>query len=71
MIVPVEMFARWYCIGIFDIFPVVIEPNVEWCFWFTKILNVTNRALELINNEDAFTVNSMVDFQRFVGLDYF
>ena len=29
MIVPVEMFVSWYCIGIFDIFSVVIEPNVE------------------------------------------
>ena len=32
MIVPVEMFASWNCIGIFDIFSVVVEPNVEWCF---------------------------------------
>ena len=27
MIVPVEMLASWYCIGIFDIFSVVIEPG--------------------------------------------
>ena len=32
MIVPVEMFTRWYGIGIFDIFSVVIVLNVEWCF---------------------------------------
>ena len=32
MIVPVEMFASWYCIGFFDIFSMDIEPNVEWCF---------------------------------------
>ena len=32
MIVLVEMFASWYCIVIFDIFSVVIEHNVEWCF---------------------------------------
>ena len=32
MIVPVEMFESWYCTGIFDIFSVVIEPNVEQCF---------------------------------------
>ena len=30
MIVLVEMFASWNCIGIFDIFSVVIEPNVDW-----------------------------------------
>ena len=29
MIVPVEILASWDCIGIFDIFSVVIEPNVE------------------------------------------
>ena len=28
----------------FDIFSVVIEPNVEWCFWFTNVSNVTNKA---------------------------
>ena len=44
MIVPVEMFASWYCIWIFAIFSVVIEPNVEWCYWFTKVLNVADIA---------------------------
>ena len=32
MIVPIEMFGSWYCIGIFDIFSVVLKTNVEWCF---------------------------------------
>ena len=36
MIILVEMFTSWHCTGIFDIFYVVIEPNLEWCFWFTK-----------------------------------
>ena len=44
MIVPFEMFASWNCIGIFDIFSVVIEPNVEWRFWFTNELNVADIA---------------------------
>ena len=33
------------CIRIFDVFSVVIEPNVEWCFWFTNVLNVLNVLL--------------------------
>ena len=44
MIMPVEIFASWYCIWIFDIFSVVIEHNVEWCFWFASILNVADIA---------------------------
>ena len=32
MIVPVELFGSSNCIGISDIFSVVIEPNVKWCF---------------------------------------
>ena len=32
IIVPVEILENWYCIGIFGIFSVVIEPTVECCF---------------------------------------
>ena len=32
MNVLVETSASWNCIAILDIFSVVIEPNVEWCF---------------------------------------
>ena len=61
MFVPVEMFASWYCIGIFEIFFGVIEPNVKWCFWITNVWNVAA----------TFTVDFMVDFKRFVGLSTF
>ena len=44
MIVPVEIFASWNGIGIFAIFSVVIEPNIEWCFGFTNVLNVADIA---------------------------
>ena len=44
MIVSVEMFANWKCIGIFGISSVVIEPTVECCFWFTDLLNVADVA---------------------------
>ena len=55
MIMPVEMFASWYCIGIFDIFSVVIEL-------------VTNNKVLSLNNEAAFTVDSVIDFKPFVDL---
>ena len=41
-IVSVEMFASCYYTGIFVIFSVVIETNVEWCFRLTNVLNVAD-----------------------------
>ena len=71
MIVPVEMFASWYYIENFDIFSVVIEPNVEWCFLFTNVLNVADIVFLYINNEAAFTVDSYGRFKRFVVVVFF
>ena len=44
MVVPVEIFPSWYRIGIFDRFSVVVEPNIEWCFLLTNVLNVADIA---------------------------
>ena len=69
MIVLLQMFASWYCIGIFDIFSVVIDPNVEWCFWFTNVLNGADTIL-VRKYQSCF--HSWLDrrFQRFCWFNF-
>ena len=37
-----KLFICYYCFGVFYIFPVIVQSNVEWCLVFTDILTVCN-----------------------------